>query len=53
LPYTIRKVPGTKNRYSVKNTETGKVHAYSTTLTKANKQIKLLNMIDAKKVKGK
>jgi hypothetical protein len=49
MPYKITKVKG--NKYRVKNKQTGKVHAKGTTKTKAEKQVRLLSMIDKKKKK--
>jgi len=48
MPYIIRKVRN-KNCYEVKNKETGKINAKCTTKNKAEKQVRLLNMIDNKK----
>ena len=45
MPYSVRKVRG-KGCYSVKNVETGRVHAKCTTLTKAKRQERLLRAID-------
>jgi hypothetical protein len=45
MPYVIRKVRN-KNCYSVKNIESGKVHAKCATKEKAKKQIQLLNAIE-------
>jgi hypothetical protein len=50
MPLAIRKIKN-KNLYSVKNIETGKTHAKATSLQKAKRQVKLLNMIDSKKKK--
>ena len=49
MPYTIKKL--STGKYRVKNKQTGKVHAKGTTKTKAEKQVKLLSMIDKKKKK--
>jgi hypothetical protein len=46
MPYTIRKLPN-QNLYKVYNTETKTIHSYATTLENANKQVKLLHMVDA------
>lgn len=43
MPYIIKKVPGTKNVYTVLNRNTGRVHAYHTTLQKAKAQVRLLH----------
>jgi hypothetical protein len=45
MPYVIRKVRN-KNCYSVKNIESGKIHAKCATKEKAKKQIRLLNAIE-------
>lgn len=45
MPYQIRKVRG-KELFSVKNVETGKIHAHATTKANAKKQVKLLQAID-------
>jgi len=52
MPYTVRRLPH-KNLYKVYNTNTKAVHSYGTTLDKAKKQVRLLYMIDNKKMKGK
>lgn len=44
MPYCIRQV--SPNRYSVINKETGKVHAYKTTLQKAQAQLRILNDLE-------
>lgn len=41
MPYLIRKLPN-KDLYRVRNSETNKIHAYGTTLTKAKQQVRLL-----------
>jgi len=46
MPYTIRKLPN-KDLYKVYNTQTKSVHSYATTLENAEKQVKLLHMVDA------
>ena len=51
MPYKIKKVNG-KNCYKVIAIKTGKLMAKCTTKKKAQKQVKLLYMIDNKK-KGK
>jgi hypothetical protein len=38
-----------KPLYRVKNIDTGQIYSYGTTKTKAKKQIKLLNMLHARK----
>ena len=43
--YVIRKIRG-KNLFSVKNSETGKIHSHETTKANAKKQVKLLQAID-------
>lgn len=43
MPYVIKKVKG---GYSVINPETGEVHSKKTTLEKAEKQRRLLYMVD-------
>jgi hypothetical protein len=49
MPYTITKL--TNGKYQVKNKSTGKIHAKGTTKIKAQKQVKLMGMMDgAKKV---
>lgn len=45
MVYKIRKVKG-KELFSVKNAETGKIHAHATTKANAKKQVKLLQAID-------
>lgn len=45
MPYIVRKVPG-KDCYSVKNSETGKVHAMCSTKPKAEAQVRLLNSLE-------
>lgn len=45
MPYQIRKVRN-KECYTVKNKDTGKIHAQCTTKVKAEKQVKLLHMVD-------
>jgi hypothetical protein len=56
MPFTIRKIRG-KDLYSVKNSKTGTIHSYGTTLAKAKKQVGLLYSLegkglDTKDVKG-
>ena len=46
MPFEIIKLP--KNKYKLINKITGKIHAKSTTLNKAKKQIQLMHMIDNK-----
>jgi len=43
MPYTIFKSDG---KFGVKNTMTGTIHSYHTTLEKAKKQMRLLYAID-------
>lgn len=45
MPLQVRKIKN-KNLYSVKNTQTGQVHSYGTTKTKAESQKRLLEQID-------
>ena len=52
MPYGIRKLPN-KNLYRVFNRETGEIHAKAATRGNAEKQIRLLNMIESKKSKKK
>lgn len=47
MPYQIRKVKG-KECYEVKNKQTKKVHAKCSTKVNAEKQMRLLYMVDAK-----
>ena len=47
MPYQIIQI--SPRRYAVVNSITGKVHAKNTTLTKAKKQIHLMQMIDNRK----
>jgi len=47
MPFAIRKIRG-KDLYSVKNTQTGAVHSYGTTLDKAKKQVRLLYSLEGK-----
>lgn len=51
MPYLIRKLPN-KDLYRVRNSETGKIHSYGTTLTKAKQQIRLLESIKKPKPKS-
>lgn len=51
MPLTITKLKGGK--YKVVNKKTGKVHSKATTLSNAQKQVRLINMIDAMKKKKK
>ena len=46
MPYSIRKLPN-KDLYRVYNSDTKAVHSYATTLENAEKQVKLLHMVDA------
>ena len=48
MPYSVCKLPN-KNKYRVKNVETGRILAKSTTLDKAKKQIRLIKYLDKKK----
>lgn len=41
MPYKIRKLPN-RSRFRVYNSRTGRVHAKSTTRTKARRQVRLL-----------
>lgn len=45
MPYAIRKLPK-KNKYRVRNIETGAVKAKSTTLPNAKKLVRLLNSME-------
>ena len=45
MVYKIRKIRG-KDLFSVKNIETGKIHAHATSKANAKKQVKLLQAID-------
>ena len=47
MPFSIRKIRG-KNLYSVKNSQTGAVHSYGTTLANAKKQVRLLYSLEGK-----
>jgi len=47
MPYKIRKLPN-KNKYRVYNSDTGVIHAHSTTLENAKSQLRLLYMIEKK-----
>jgi hypothetical protein len=47
LPYAIK--PAGKNLFKVVNTQTGKVHAKATSLTKAKAQMRLLYSKERKK----
>lgn len=47
MPFTIRKIRG-KDLYSVKNSETGTVHSYGSTLANAKKQVRLLYSLEGK-----
>jgi hypothetical protein len=47
MPYKITKLKN--NKYQVKNTKTNKITSKSTTKTKAEKQVRLLDMLDKKK----
>jgi len=44
MPYVITKLKN--NKYQVKNPITGKIHAKATTLQNAQKQIKLMHILD-------
>ena len=44
MPYSIS--PRPNNKFSVSNTETGRIHAKETTLTKAKAQLRLLNALE-------
>lgn len=44
MPFEIKKVLG---GYMVRNSQTGHIHAYHTTLDKAKRQVRLLHMLDA------
>jgi len=47
MPFLIRKIRG-KPLYSVKNSQTGAVHSYGTTLANAKKQVRLLYSLEGK-----
>ncbi len=44
MPYSIS--PRPNNKFSVSNTETGRIHAKETSLSHAKEQIRLLNAIE-------
>lgn len=44
MPYQIIQVG--KNKYSVVNVESGKIHSYGTTYEKAKRQYRLLNGVE-------
>lgn len=48
MPYKIRKLPGRK-LYRVYNAETKQIMAHGTTLEKARKQVRLLDLIEIEK----
>ena len=50
MPYQLRKIKN-KNLYSVKNLLTGKYYSYGTSKKNAEAQIRLLHMIENKKLK--
>jgi hypothetical protein len=50
MPYQLRKIKN-KNLYSVKNLLTGEYHSYGTSKKNAEAQIRLLYMIENKKLK--
>ena len=50
MVYQLRKIKN-KNLYSVKNLLTGVVHSYGTSKKNAEAQIRLLHMIENKKLK--
>lgn len=52
MPYGIRKLPN-KNLYRVYNRETDEIYAKATKRGNAEKQIRLLNMIESKKSQKK
>ena len=45
MPYSIRKLPG-KNKYRVKQLNSGKIVAKGTTLKKAQAQVRLLYLMN-------
>ena len=47
MPFTIRKIRG-KDLYTVKNSKTGAVHSYGSTLANAKKQVRLLYSLEGK-----
>lgn len=48
MPYKMRKLPY-KNLYRVYNSRTGKIHAYATTKKKAEAQMRLMRMQEARR----
>ena len=50
MPYTIEKYKGA---YRVINSQTGKVHAYHTTLPKAEAQVRLMHSIEKPSISQK
>jgi hypothetical protein len=50
MPYVVKKIPGAKTRFKVVNTKTGYVHSKSTTLKKAQTQVRLLKQLEKKKI---
>ena len=48
MPYKIRKLPN-KNLYRVYNSDTGAIHAYGTSKKNAERQVRLMYMMDAAK----
>jgi hypothetical protein len=50
MPYKLEKKG---KKYSVQNTESGKVFAKSTTKAKADAQIRLLEMLESRSMKNK
>jgi hypothetical protein len=46
MPYVMRKIKN-ENLYTVKNKETGKIHAKGTTKDKAKAMIRILNSLEA------
>jgi len=47
MPYEVKKL--SNGKYQVKNKKTGKIIAKGTTKTKADKQVRLMEMIDGKR----
>ena len=47
MPFIITRL--SNNKYQVKNKNTGKIHAKGTTKTKAQKQVKLMELMDNRK----
>lgn len=50
MPFKIRKLPN-RPRYRVYNADTGEIYAYSTTKKKAEAQVRLLRMVEARRLR--